>query len=137
MGGALCASRLLLPGLKPSIRAENGSSHCKHKVGHSNRLFGRSGLAKKGRFYERNQYFLRSAYRPLHDLAAPQDAQAETTGRWVSITKDVPILRIDHGSIKGKLLGVWQAIYGGCVLDFKETNRRLAQASENFSFKEI
>ena len=82
-----------------------------------------SGLAKKGRFYERNQYFLRSAYRPLHDPAAPLDSQAETTGRRVSITKDVPILRIDHLSIKGKLLGVWQALYSGGVLDFKEISR--------------
>jgi len=96
-----------------------------------------SGLAKKGRFYERNQYFLRSAYRPLHDPAAPLDAQAETTGRRVSITEDVPVLRIDHVPIKGELLGVWQALYSGGVLDFKEINRRLAQASENFSFKDI
>jgi hypothetical protein len=82
-----------------------------------------SRLAKKGRFYERNQHLLRSAYRPLHDPAAPLDAQAETTGRRVSITKDVPILRIDNVSIKGKLLGVWQALYSGGVLDFKEMNR--------------
>jgi hypothetical protein len=34
----------------------------------------------------------------------------------------VPILRIDHASIKAKLLGVWQALYSGCVLDFKEMN---------------
>jgi hypothetical protein len=79
-----------------------------------------SGLAKKGRFYERNQYFTRSAYRPLHDPAAPQDAQAETTGRQIWITKDVPILRIDHVSIKGQLLGVWQALYSGGVLEFAE-----------------
>jgi hypothetical protein len=32
----------------------------------------------------------------------------------------VPILRIDNVSIKGKLLGVWQALYSGGVLDFKE-----------------
>jgi hypothetical protein len=96
-----------------------------------------SGLAKKGRFYERNQYFLRSGHRPLHDPAAPLDAQAETTGRRVSITKDVPILWIDHVSIKGKLLGVWQALYSGGVLDFKEINRRLVQASEKVSFKDI
>jgi hypothetical protein len=75
--------------------------------------------------YERNQYFPRSADRPLHDRAAPLDAQAETTGRRVSITKDVPILRIDHATIKGKLLGVWQALYSGGVLDLKEMNCRL------------
>ncbi len=121
----VCCSRS-----KPSIRAENGSSHRKHKVGHSNRSFGRFGTAKKGRFYERNQYFLRSAYCPLHDPAAPPNAQAETTGRRVSITKNLPILRIDHVSIKGKLLGVWQALYSGGVLDFKEMNRLLAQTSE-------
>jgi len=39
--------------------------------------------------------------------------------------KDVPELRIDHVSIKGKLLGVWQALYSGCVLDFREMNRHL------------
>jgi hypothetical protein len=43
----------------------------------------------------------------------------------VSITKDVPVLRIDHISIKGKLLGVRQALYSGGVLDFKEINRLL------------
>jgi hypothetical protein len=74
--------------------------------------------------YERNQYFPRSAYRPLHRPAASLDAQAETTGCWVSITKDVPILRIDHISIKGMLLGVWQALYSGGVFDFK-INRSL------------
>jgi hypothetical protein len=37
----------------------------------------------------------------------------------------VPVLRIDHISTKGKLLGVWQAVNGGGALDFKEMNRRL------------
>jgi len=31
-----------------------------------------------------------------------------------------PELRTDHVSVKGKLLGVWQALHGGQVLDFKE-----------------
>jgi len=57
------------------------------------------------------------------------DAQGEPTGHEVWIAKDVPILRIDHVSTKGKLLGVWQALYGGCVLDFEEMNRRFAQVS--------
>jgi hypothetical protein len=35
----------------------------------------------------------------------------------------VTVLRIDHVSIKGKLLGVWQAFYSGGVLDFKEMTR--------------
>jgi hypothetical protein len=63
--------------------------------------------------YERNQHFLRSAYRAVHDPAAPRDAQGESTGRRVWITKDVPELRTDHVSIKGKLLGVWQALHDG------------------------
>ena len=88
-----------------------------------------AGLAKKGRLYERNQCFLRIACRALHDLSAPLDSQAETTDCRVSITEDVPILRVDHVSIKGKLLGVWQALYSGCVLDFKEMNRRFAHVS--------
>ena len=118
------------PRSKPSIRAENGSSHWKHKVGHSRIVYSIvSGLAKKGRFYERHEYFLRSAYRPLHDPAAPLDAQGETTGRRGSIAKDVPVLRIDHASTKAKLLGVWQAIYRGGVFDLKEMNHRLAQAA--------
>jgi hypothetical protein len=83
-----------------------------------------SGPAKKSRFYEPNQYFLRSPYRRLHDPAAPPNAQAETTGRRIRITKDVPILRIDHVSLKGKLLGVRQALHSGRVLNFKEMNRR-------------
>jgi len=37
-------------------------------------------------------------------------------------------MRIDHVSIKGKLLGVWQAFYGGRVLDFKEMTRPLIRS---------
>jgi len=66
-------------------------------------------LAEKGRFHERNQYFTRSADRALHDPAASQDAQAETTTSWVSITKDLPVLRIDHISVRSLLLGVWRS----------------------------
>jgi hypothetical protein len=32
----------------------------------------------------------------------------------------VSVLRIDHCSIEGQLLGVWQAFSGRGVLDFKE-----------------
>jgi len=81
-------------------------------------------LAKNGRFYERNQDFLRSASRAVHDPAAPLYAQAETADHGVSITKDVPVLRIDHVSIKGQLPRVWQALYRGGVLDVKEMNHR-------------
>jgi hypothetical protein len=41
-------------------------------------------------------------------------------------------LRIDHVSIEGKLLGVWQALYSGGVLDFKEMNRRLLRLPRTF-----
>jgi len=78
--------------------------------------------------YERNQHFLRSADRAVHNPAARLGAQGETTGHGVWITKDVPIMRIDHVSIKGKLLGVWQAFYGGRVLDFKEMTRPLIRS---------
>ena len=74
-------------------------------------------------FYECHQYFLRTACPALHDPTAPPDAQAETTGRGVWITKNVPILRIDYVSTKGKLLGMRQALYSGGVLDFNEMNR--------------
>jgi hypothetical protein len=74
--------------------------------------------------YECNQHFPRSADRAVHDPAVPLDAQAETAGGRGSITADVPILWIDHLPIKGKLLGVWQALHSGRVLDFKEMNRR-------------
>ena len=40
-------------------------------------------------------------------------AQAETTDRRVPITKDVPVLRIDHIPIKDMLLGVWPVSYNG------------------------
>jgi len=81
-----------------------------------------SGLAKKGRFHEPNQYFTRSAHHAVRDPAAPLDAQAETRDCGVSITEDVPVLRIDHVPIKGELLGVWQALYSGGVT----TNPELA-----------
>lgn len=82
------------------------------------------GLAGKGRFYERNQHFFRFTHRALHDPAALLDAQGDSPDRRSSITKDVSVLRIDHASIEGKLLGVWQALHIGCVLDFKEMSRR-------------
>jgi len=58
------------------------------------------------------------------------DAQAEAAGRPGGIAKDVPILRIDHVSIKGTLHGVWQALYGGSVFDFQEMNRRFSRLPE-------
>ena len=84
--------------------------------------FLRPKLAKKGGFHERSQYFTCSADRAAYDIAGPLDAQTQTAISWVSITKDVPVLRIDHVSVKGALLGVWQAAFRR-VLDFKEMNR--------------
>jgi hypothetical protein len=82
-----------------------------------------AGLAKKGRFHERNWLFFRSADSAVHDPAAPRDAQAETTYRRIWITKDVPVLWIDHISIKAVLLGVWQVPYGReCDPDSGEMN---------------
>jgi hypothetical protein len=89
-------------------------------------MFAGAAFAKKGRFYERNQYFSRSAHRAVHDPAAPMDAQTQTAISWVSITNDVPVLRIDHIPTKGALLGVWQAAFRP-VLDFQEMNCRLVQ----------
>jgi len=66
-------------------------------------------LARKGRSYERNQHFLRSAYRDGHDPAAPLDAKNETGDDRVSIAEDVSVLRIDHISTKSSLLGVWRS----------------------------
>jgi hypothetical protein len=63
-------------------------------------------LAKERWRYERNQYFLRTADRAVHDPAALLDAEAETAARRASITKDVPILRIDNLSTKSSLLRV-------------------------------
>ena len=78
---------------------------------------------------ECNQHLLRSAHSAVDDSAAPLDSQTETPVRRVSFTKDVPILWIDYVWIKGKLLGVRQALYSGGVLDFKEMNRRFARFS--------
>jgi hypothetical protein len=44
----------------------------------------------------------------------------------------VSILRLDYVSIEGKLLGMWQALHSGGVLDFKEMNRGLIRPSELF-----
>jgi len=60
---------------------------------------GDEGLAKKGRRYERSQYFLRSADGVVHDPDASVDAQAETTGCPAGIAKDMPVVRIDHATI--------------------------------------
>src|ERR1700720_2626858 len=54
------------------------------------------------------------------DSGVLQDAQA-TTDRRVRITKDVPVLRIDHISIKGMLLGVWPvSCHGECDPDSRQ-----------------
>lgn len=80
-----------------------------------------AALPKKGRFYERNQCFSRSAHRSVQEPAARLEAQAETAVGRVSITNDVPVLRIGHVSIEGALLGMWQAAFRP-VLHFKEIN---------------
>ena len=81
---------------------------------------GRVELDKKGPSYERHEYFLWLFYRATDDPARPLDAQADTAHRRGSVTKDVPLLRIDHVTIEAQLLGVWQALYSGDVLNFKE-----------------
>jgi hypothetical protein len=91
------------------------------------------GLAEERSLYERNQHLLRSADRAVHDPAL--DAKGEATDGWGSITKDVPALRSDHVSIKGKLLGVWQALHGGRVLDFKEMTAPLLFTFSQKGFK--
>src|ERR1017187_7583659 len=98
---------------KRSIRGENGSGTPLEVQRWTFVLPIRSfwGLAKKGRFYERNRHFFGSSDCAFRYLAAPADAPAETTDGRVRITKDVPILRIDHISAKGKLLGVWPFSY--------------------------
>jgi hypothetical protein len=80
--------------------------------------------------------FFRSADRAVHDPAALLDAQTQTATSWVSITKDMPVMRIDHVPIKGKLLGMRQALFSGGVLDFKEMNGT-SFVPEDFSIKEI
>ena len=84
-----------------------------------------AGTRQEGSLYERNQHLLRSADRAVHDPAL--DAKGETADRRGSITKNVPELRTDHISTKDTLLGMWQALHSGRVLDFKEMNRRFDQ----------
>jgi hypothetical protein len=66
------------------------------------------GGSRAGAAYERDYHFFRSPDCTIHDPAALQDAQAESTDRPIRITKDVPSLRLDHISAQGMLLGVWQ-----------------------------
>jgi hypothetical protein len=66
----------------------------------------------------------------VHDPAALQYRQAENADRRVWITKDVPVLRIDHISIKGMLLGVWQVSTAVSVNpDPREIRRKLSPQS--------
>ena len=69
-------------------------------------------IAEQEHVCERNSYFYRSAYCAVGDSGVLQDAQAAKDRR-VRITKDVPVLRIDHIPIKGMLPGVWSASYSG------------------------
>jgi hypothetical protein len=85
-----------------------------------------AAAAEEEHAYERNSYFLRSPDFAVHDSAALPDAQAETADRRpMRITKDVPILRLDHISTKSALLGVWQIslIAMKCDPDSGETER--------------
>lgn len=88
-------------------------------------------LAKKGECNERNQYFLRSAYRALHHPPASLVAQAENKYQRVPVTasrtEDVPFMWIDHVSARSSLLGVWRALCCGGVLDLKEMKRVFVQ----------
>jgi hypothetical protein len=53
------------------------------------------------------------------------DAPGQTADRWVRITKDVPVLRIDHISLKGMLLRVWPVSYSReCDPGSREIERR-------------
>ena len=82
-----------------------------------------SRIAEQDHVYERNHFLFRSPDCAVHDPAAPQDAQAETADGRIRITKDVPMLWIDHISIEGVLLGVRQVSYGReCDPDSGEMN---------------
>jgi hypothetical protein len=70
-------------------------------------------IVAKEHLDELDWYFFQSAYCAVRDPGALQDGQAETTGRRVRITEDVPVLRVDHISAKTMLLGVWQVSYNG------------------------
>jgi hypothetical protein len=83
---------------------------------------------KKERSFDKcNQYFVRFAYRAAYEPAGSLDPQVDATDRGASITKDVPVLRIDYVSIKGQLFGVWQALYSRGVFDFKEVTPSLCR----------
>jgi hypothetical protein len=82
-------------------------------------------LAKKGRFCERNDNLPGCASRASHISVCSLDAKGEITDPRGSITKDVPVLRIDHISIKAKLPGVWQALYSRSVFEFREMKSAL------------
>jgi hypothetical protein len=86
---------------------------------------------RKVALYEHSQYFLRSADRAVLDPPAPMDAQAEPAVRRGSIAKDVPVLRIDHVSTKGKLFGVRQALYSSDALNFEEMNNCFVHIPRN------
>ena len=61
----------------------------------------------------------------MRDPAVPQDGPAETPDRRVRITTDVSVLRADHISIKGILLGVWPVSYSrDCDPGSREIERR-------------
>lgn len=50
----------------------------------------------------------RSAYHSVRTAPAPLATQ-QTTDRRAPIPKNVPLLRIDHISIQGKVFGVWRS----------------------------
>jgi len=42
--------------------------------------------------------------------------QAATTRRWFRITKDVPVLRVDHVTLESILPGVWEIVSSGAPM---------------------
>jgi hypothetical protein len=89
-------------------------------------LLGRCRLARKGRLHERNQYHLRSSDRVVNGFAAHVDAQGETANHRVSITENVPLLRIDHISTESSLPGVRRNQHLKAAVTAVATNRLMS-----------
>ena len=102
----------VLPGSKPSIRAEQRSMN--------------ATSISFGLLIVLFTILLLHRMRKLKPLVAGFQSQ-----------RMCPPCGLITSTIKGKLLGVWQALYSGRVTRLQRNNRRLAQASDNLSFKDI
>jgi hypothetical protein len=62
--------------------------------------------------------------------------QAEASDRWFRVTKDVPVLRVDHVTLERILLGVWEIVSSGVPMVKRCNGAKVCLHSESIRASE-